>query len=396
MDLKTTDEKIRSYQELLAQNPDDPSVKNNLASEYLKKNRETGAAQFLDAAEKLVDSALNQSPDNYEVILTMASIRMNQHDFSAAAELAERAIKLDPDSAAAYALRGDAAYEIGDYEECKKAYDEMSSRRPGPAAYARQAFYSRLIGKSEDAFYSMQAGLRLSDPVDTETISWFLIQLGNLSFNSGKVEDAQIYFNHALKTLPSSYQAMAGQARVEAAKGNYDQAVKLYRDAIAIVPMPEFLAPLGDLYKTLGKTSEANKQYELIEYIALLEEKNGQIHNRQLAMYYADHNLKREKAVELAHNELKIRKDIYGYDAYAWCLFKAGKIQEANRIIPLALKMGTRDPMLYYHAGEIFMKAGKQEEGRKFLRTALEINPYFHLEYSKRAQEYLQQIGAER
>ena len=40
--------------------------------------------------------------------------------------------------------------------------------------------------------------------------------------------------------------------------------------------------------------------------------------HRFLALYLADHG-DRERAVEMTSRELETRKDLGGYDAYAWC-----------------------------------------------------------------------------
>ena len=77
---------------------------------------------------------------------------------------------------------------------------------------------------------------------------------------------------------------------------------------------------------------------------------NPQFYSRELAMFYADHDLKLDEALDLATAGLEVRKDIYGYDAVAWALFKSFRFEEAADAIAQAT-LGTQDANLYWHSG---------------------------------------------
>jgi hypothetical protein len=76
-----------------------------------------------------------------------------------------------------------------------------------------------------------------------------------------------------------------------------------------------------------------------------------------------------------ARAELGTRRDIYGWDLLAWSLYRSQRAAEAVPATEQALALGTRDPMLWYHAGMIRLAAGDSVGGRLALRTALRINP---------------------
>ena len=69
---------------------------------------------------------------------------------------------------------------------------------------------------------------------------------------------------------------------------------------------------MGDLYAEIGDSDQARLQYDTVEFIAKLAAINEQVYNRQLALFYADHDLKLDEALELATSELAVRKDVYG------------------------------------------------------------------------------------
>ncbi len=75
--------------------------------------------------------------------------------------------------------------------------------------------------------------------------------------------------------------------------------------------------------------------------------------------------------------EYEVRRDIYGADAVAWTALKAGKINEAQTAMRDALRLGTRDARLFYHAGMIARAAGEVSAARDYLQRSLALNPQF-------------------
>jgi hypothetical protein len=58
------------------------------------------------------------------------------------------------------------------------------------------------------------------------------------------------------------------------------------------------------------------------------------MYDRQLALLYTDHGRPPGEAVVLAERELAVRKDVSGWDASAWALYRAGHFAEALEISP--------------------------------------------------------------
>ena len=59
-----------------------------------------------------------------------------------------------------------------------------------------------------------------------------------------------------------------------------------------------------------------------------------------------------------------------------------------------AMSLGTRDAMLYYHAGMIYTALGDDLQAQAMLAEALSINPQFDPLQSRVARETLETIGA--
>ena len=121
---------------------------------------------------------------------------------------------------------------------------------------------------------------------------------------------------------------------------------------------------------------------------------NGELYNRQYALFYADHSLRPEEAYAEASREYAVRRDIYGADAVAWTALKAGKLAVARARIKEALRLGTQDAMLFYHAGMISRAAGDTAGAKAFLERALVLSPQFDPLQVRRARQALAGLSA--
>jgi tetratricopeptide (TPR) repeat protein len=198
-------------------------------------------------------------------------------------------------------------------------------------------------------------------------------------FHTGEYKAAGRYYEAALRVFDGYHLALAGLGKVRAAQGNYADAIAYYQQAVNIIPQPDYLAALGDLYTLTGQPERAQLQYETVEYIGKLAEINQQIYNRQLANFYSDHDLHLKEALQLALAELETRRDIYGYDAAAWAQYKNGNFEEAQDLMNQAMSLGTQDARLYYHAGMIEHALGNEQDARQWLEQAMSINPHFSI-----------------
>src|SRR5262249_13650633 len=160
-------------------------------------------------------------------------------------------------------------------------------------------------------------------------------------------------YESALASFPNYHRALAGLAKVQAGQKRYQDAIAFYQRAIGVIPLPDYAAALGDVFTRIGRGVDARKQYDLVEYIGHLSAINKTVYNRELALFYADHDLKPAVAVDLARKELDVRRDIYTYDVLAWALLKNGEPRQALAEMQQALRLDTRDARLYFHAGMI-------------------------------------------
>jgi len=378
---------IRFLEDRVKDNPGDFVAYNMLASRYLTRMRQTANMNYLELALRAVKASLAIAPKelNKAGLSALADIEFTTHDFVAARDDAKQLIKMDPTMLGAYQLYADSMLELGDYEKAIKVYQEIGKRNYSnpfnvPSIEIRYARVASLQGKPEktDKHLSTALAFVLDETrPERETVAWLRWYLGETAFSMGKYEEAEKRYREALKTYPNYFRAVGSLGRVLVARGDLKGAIEQYEKAVKLVPDPIFVAALGDLYKLAGRSKEASDQYELVEQIARLSALNGAIYNRQLALFYADHDIKPEEAYALALKEYEVRKDIYGADAVAWTALKAGKILEAQTAIKEALRLGTQDAKLFYHAGLIAKAAGDKKSAQDYLERAIKLNPQF-------------------
>jgi tetratricopeptide (TPR) repeat protein len=349
VDQLPTDQRIAAAQKAVAENPKDASKLDDLASAYLQKMRETTDFSYVDRADKLVTQSLKLQPGHLEGEVLRVEIEMNRHHFQKVVESTTALTKTASEDARLWALMGDAQMEIGDYDRAASAYEQMLKLRPGLTSYNRVAWFRFVTGDPDGAIYAMRQAVHAARATP-ENLAWCLVDLGNLYFKTGRLEDAEAEYRAALQVFPHYHPAFAGLGRVAAARHRIDDAIANYARAESMVPLPEYAGALRELYLEQGNAAEARKQEQLLDVVDQLAKANFENTDRTLALMLADEGRHLDRALELAKNELAFRRDVYTYDALAWVLFKAGHTEEAREAMKKALAWKTPEPSFARHA----------------------------------------------
>lgn len=393
---------IRFLEDRVKRDPDDFIANNKLASEYLGRLRETGDITYLNLAALAANGSLKTLPaeQNKGGLAALTLVEFSSHNFAAARDHARLLTELEPNKGYPFQFLGDALLELGQYDEAEAAFRQMEKLGGiSPVTKAsmeqRMARMALLHGDSKGAVRHFSEALRLatSTPVPSkETVAWCQWQLGETAFAAGNYQAAEQYYRESLATFPDYFRSLASLGRVRSALGDRETAIELFEKVTHILPDPNFVATLGDLYKLAGREQDAANQYALVEKIGSLSTLGGELYNRQLALFYADHDLNPDQAYLNAAKEYETRRDIYGADAVAWTALKAGKTVEAQAAIKEALKLGTKDAKLYYHAGMIENAVGNRKEATRLLALVLKTNPAFDPLQSETAKKALEAL----
>ena len=71
---------------------------------------------------------------------------------------------------------------------------------------------------------------------------------------------------------------------------------------------------------------------------------------------------------------MRVRGDVYTYDALAWALYKNKRYEESAIAMEKALRLGTPEPSFHIHAGLIAAALGANADARKHLERAVALN----------------------
>jgi tetratricopeptide (TPR) repeat protein len=374
-DLAQIDHSIRVWTANLAANDKDFLSATNLGQLYDARARLTGDIADYSRALEALNRALAIEPSLLAARLLHARELLATHDFGGALAEARAIDGQSPGQPQVLAVIGDASLELGDVDGAAASYRQAQVLAPGAPLTARLARVAFLRGDVAGALTLAAQAVDESAAAGDAGVSasWYAYLCGTLALAAGDADGALDWFERALEQWPQSYLALAGRARALAGAGRTVDAIAAYQAAIAIAPQPDVLAALGDLYALSGDQRAADEQFATIELIARLAALNKQVYNRQLALFWLNHDRNAADALTLATDELALRKDIYGWDTYAWALLANDRPAEADAAEQHALALGTHDALIYYHAGVIAAAAGDGNRARSLLDSALAL-----------------------
>jgi tetratricopeptide (TPR) repeat protein len=277
----------------------------------------------------------------------------------------------------------DALTQLGD-PAATETIQRMLDLRPSLASFTRASYDLELHGKLTEARQAMERALADANSPDQAAFCHY--HLGELAFNAGDLDEAQLQYEAA----PDEVLSRHGRAKVAAARGELDAALDGYRELVAIRPSTAYLHDYAELLTAAGRPSEADAQYAVIEEQLRLAPDNLEASN--VAAGRGDG----QSALRLARAEWDRRQHVDVADALSWALHLTGQNAEALTYADRAAELGGVNATFVYHRGMILRDLGLTEQATEALATALRINPYFSPVDAPLAEAALAQLRAGR
>jgi len=369
----------------------DGAAHRDLGLALLQRIRETADPSLYEPAFAALETARKLLPEDPVVLLGIGGLQLGRHEFADALATAEETLTLAPGFASALAVQADALVELGRYDDAVAAAQQLVDARTDLPSLARVSYLRELYGDIAGALDAMEQAAQ-SAAVAPENTAFVKSIVGNLSVYAGRPEEAQAAYEDVLELVPDHAPSEAGLGRLAVGKGDYATALRHFERASAILPLPEYVIALGETQEASGDTAAAKRSYDLARAENQLFQASGVIVDLELALFEADHG-DPAVALTLAQQAYDDRATIRTADALAWALHRLGRSKEAERYVKESLALGTKDPLLRYHAGMIASAVGRTEDARALLMEALALDPGFSATGALAARTELERLG---
>lgn len=328
--------------------------------------------QQLDQARRYLDMAKRRSPDNPDVLRSLAGYYRETGDYSAAISALQQVRNGGPDIKAELAY----TYQLaGSREESAKLYTQAAHSAPKDLNLQLSA---------------AQAELSVAD-----------------------LDDAKTFLDRAASLDANNYRLHAIRGEVDRVEERDQDALDEYKDALDNLPQApaegllykiQLRLTLIQLYQSLGDDASAQKQLEAAQSAIAQAETGGRDREEflrtraQIKLYAGDP----DGALQDVHEALTLNpKDLNALQLNGDLLVKMGRGQEAINMYKTVLAADPDNELALTSLGSVSRQLGHDRDAEKYLQKLATAHPRYyaaHLalgdmytarrEYSKAESEY--------
>jgi hypothetical protein len=370
-----------------------------LSALYLQRFRERGDIDDVTRAGHAAQASLRAQPyGNASAEVALGSALVALHRFKDALAVTRHIERYDPNDDAMRVREASVDLELGRYSQANAIIDDLGRRShaavsangtvPADTLIARYDELTGHLSRARERFERVTAYGNAQYDAPAQQRAWFYFHDGELAFEAGDNDAAIADEGRALAVFPSYSEANRMLARVDCALHRWQDCLAAAKASAAVVPYPEVLGYEVDAQRALGDASAAAQTDDLIQTIERIG--NAQrVSDRLLAIYYSEHGEHLDDAYAIAHRELNVRDDVFTEDTLAWAAAMDSRWDEARTRSAKALRYGTENALLRYHAGIIALHFGDRAAAKARLAEALALNPQFHPFYADDARAQL-------
>lgn len=323
----------------------------------------TGEINSLKEAEAnliIANEKVNYSNAGY--LRSLARNYISQHRFKEALILLKKAEKNGEKLQNTQLMLIDVNLELGNLKETEKYLSEVKNFK-NFYYLIRLSKYNDYLGNLDKAIEYLEASLEIAKfSNNTFLMQWNYTNLADYYGHAGKIKSSYNSYLQALALNPKDSYAKKGIAWIVFSyERNPTEALRILDAVTKENESPDYHILKAEIAEFMGDTSEKNNQ--LKKYIAKTSNKNyGVMYHKYDVLLFVDDNLKQQKAVEIAKQEVLERPTSQSYDLLAWSLYKNGQKEEALIITEKYVLHKTFEPEALLHAAHILKANGKIKE----------------------------------
>ncbi len=375
------DKQMSFLEHRLAEMPRSPQTLAMLAAAYVEKGKLSGDSAWFDKATDLAKDALRLAPNQLSAKFVLADLAQAKHQFRTAIELGKQLLAERPDFAP-LPLLITSHLALGELEEAGRYADSYVDLFPRLSSYTLRALVYEAKGKKREALYDFQRALAVEDIGEMQQSAQTRIFFGRFYLRQGRFKEARQLFKESLRIIPGFHTALGYLAELETQTGEYDEAIRHYRDAFESSKQTIYITGEARAKVHKGKPREAAELRDQAEKILrnqLKQDPNA--HRLELAKLLIERGerMGASEAVALAREELAVRHNSETFHVLGWALLNEGKPAEARKALREALRTGAEEAEYFYRAGLVESALKDQNRAKFFFSRALEVNPRFEL-----------------
>jgi eukaryotic-like serine/threonine-protein kinase len=333
----------------------------------------------LEAALRVLERALDIDPSSAAVHAARAEAYLRVFQLSRAPEVlalaatsADRAMQLDDGLAPVQIARGMVAVARGDSRGAIESFENALRADPrNPDALRELANACEAAGRAPEAEAAYRRAIELRNG------SWAAYKdLGVFYNRHGRLQEAAEALERVVALTPDSYSAHSNLGGIYLRLGRDAEAATMLRRSLALRPTAPAYTNLGSLEYFHGRFAEAAELFSRAVELSPKDERiwgtlgdsyrwvPGRESEALRPLRRALELSEAQLAVDGGNPQLRARRAIY--------LSGLGEHAQARAELDRALKAAPRDGFVLFRAALVHEQAGRREEARLALRAALQ------------------------
>lgn len=211
-------------------------------------------------AEKEIQDALQEYPDNGSLLDCLAEIYVRQKRYQEANLILERRLRSNPNDGHALALTGELMAHQGLYQESLPYFEQALSLKESSYLYSQFIRALHQAGQDEKALNVVNSALE-AYPQDT----YLLEEKGKVLKKLKKLPEAAQVYEKVLETAPDDSFAYKEYIRIKTSGKKNDELIQELKAILKVssrASNPHLHTLLGDIYKAERKYEEAIQAYQ--------------------------------------------------------------------------------------------------------------------------------------
>jgi len=320
----------------------------------------------LKEARARVDGLLKQDPNNLQIMSVLLNLQAAERDWAGTEHTMSRARAAGADTSAADLVEGRLQQARGELEQAQASFERALARHPEAPepliALVQLDLRRSKLPQAKQRLEQMLAG-HPNHPYASGL-------LGEIALIGGDQPAAENRFREAIQRKPDWVQPWLHLATLKLTQKKPDEARGILENGLKAIPKSEEMRLL--LAKTLSEAGEVDRAIE--EYEALLRlSPRSLVAANNLASMLTDQKGDQkslERALVLSKDFDKTAPNAFFLDTLGWVHHKLGNSGQAVHFIQQALAKAPDHPVVNYHLGVAYFKAGQKAEAKAHLEKA--------------------------